>query len=187
METLDKEVQEEIERFRENHLPCKKEKVCLALHLIREKASWFKYDKEKTAKYIAKGLELYGKIDEEKKKEIYEDIYEIIYVYMKDLMYPNEHDVRPECNNYRCPVHCVEKVMSNGNKYIELQFPPAETFKYKESEKEHYDIGMENALKKWIEKPITLNGKQTTLAAEYKKAYEKRELEKQQKNHSGLI
>lgn len=187
METLDKEVQEEIERFRENHLPCKKGKVCLSLHLIKEKASWFKYDKEKLTKLISRGLEFHNKIDDERKKEVYDDIYEIVYVYMRDILYPGNYNVKPECDNFRCPVHCVERAMSNGNKYIELQFPPTETFKYLESEKEHCDLGMENAIKKWVEMPIVIDGKPTTLAAEYGKAYKKREAEKNHKNHSGLI
>ncbi|MFH1248647.1 MAG: hypothetical protein V1660_00655 [archaeon] len=176
MENLEKEVNDEIEKFKRTNVGCKRERDCLPFYIIKEKSVMHQYNKNNIADYISKGIGLDKKLDDKEREEIMEHVYSIADIYMRKCIYPEEKEVKHECNNSKCPVFCLVKAMNNGNNYINYQWFAMAVYKYKIGELEHRDIGMGDALlQRWINKKIVVDGKETTFAAEYQKAYQELE------------
>ncbi len=185
---LKQEVREEIDNFREAHLPCKKSRICLPLYVGIEKIRHHDYDKNEAKNLFENGLSLYNKINDKRKKHIMNRLYWVINNEMNSILHPGESNIKPECENHDCPVYSIIWKMDGGDgfkEFITAQTAAMYVYKYKESEKAHHDLG-EEAIKQWAGEKININGKETTLAAEFRKDYEigmGKEIEEFKKNH----
>lgn len=175
---LEKGVQEEIEKF-EEILPCKEKhkiegKVCLPAYLVLQNIEFNKLDAEEVRQLTDKGVALYKRLTEKGKKKHFDNLYRFINEKLRELLYPGERDIKWECQNADCPAYSIIREMEGGKGFIEymiVQYAAIDVFKHKIGEVEHRDIGFANAVFRWTQEPIIIDGKVTDRAAEYSKAY----------------
>jgi hypothetical protein len=182
------EVQNEIDNFRENYLPCKKSRICLPQYIVYEKIRHSNYDEKKARWLFGKGASLYRKINDKRKKHFVGRLYNVINEDMKAVLYRGESIIKPECENHDCPIYSTIRVMDGGeefNEFITAQMAAMYVYKWKESERVQHDLG-EKAIMLWGQQKTNVDGKETTLAAEFRKDYNKemiKEIEEFGKNH----
>lgn len=183
MECIDNKFQEEIDNFREKNLPCGKNKVCLPLYNIIERIKPSEFKRKEGVSIFQNGVSFFKSLNEEGKKELFEDFWRIIYEDMKPFLYPGEDKIKPECENYNCPVYSVMAVMTNGeeiSEYISLQNAAIGVFKHKESERVKYDVGWGGAYDIWTKRKVNFNSREIPLAQVFRECYD---MEKEKNGH----
>ncbi len=165
---LEKEVQCGLDNFKKSYLKCDRERDCLPLYSLKDYISEIKLGGEKVKRIIERGLKIYNASED--KSKFFRIIYKIAED-MKDLLYPGEKDIKPECEKSDCPIYSVLRAADRKGDVVG-QLALMETFKYKESERNHCDIGEYTGWQLWANRKIMVGGKETTLAAEFRRHFE---------------
>ncbi|MFH0831273.1 MAG: hypothetical protein V1886_00165 [archaeon] len=193
---LNENIKKEVNEFKES-LVCserhKKEgKVCLPAYTLLQKIEYHNFPPEKVRQMINRGISLYNRLSEAGRKKHFDRFYRFINEKLSGILYPGEEKINWECNNYNCPSYSVIRAVDNGNgfgEFLTIQLAATNVFKYKIGEIENKDIGLDRALFRWTQELITVDGKATNRAAEFRKKYseeKKKEILSFIENHKNL-